>query len=229
MTLAARAVLKANRLFRDLPESAIDKLAALAIRKSCRRGTRIFAQGEPGDSLLGLISGQVRISVNTPGGKEVFLNILESGDSFGEIAVLDGNPRTASAEALMDTELFAIQRSDLLALIEKEPKLATHLIALLCKRLRWTSDLIEEAAFLSVAARLAGWLLKLSAEHGITADGVVTLKISQADLAAFMSVSRQMVNQHLQQWRKRGWISLGRGWVVIRDLDSLRTVLREPD
>lgn len=229
MTLTARAVLKANRLFRDLPEPAIDQLAALAIRKSCRRGTRIFAQGAPGDSLLGLISGQVRISANTPAGKEVFLNILESGDSFGEIAVLDGSPRTASAEALMDTELFAIRRSDLLALIEKEPKLATHLIALLCKRLRWTSELIEEAAFLPVAGRLARWLLKLSVEHGTTTDGVVTLKISQADLAGFMSVSRQMVNLHLQQWRKRGWIGLGRGRVVIRDLDGLRTVLHKPD
>jgi CRP-like cAMP-binding protein len=229
MRLTARAVLKANRLFRDLPESAIDKLAALAFRKSYRRGKQIFAQGEPGDSLLGLISGQVRISANTPGGKEVFLNILESGDSFGEIAVLDGNPRTASAEALMDTELFAIRRSDLFALIEKEPKLATHLLALLCKRLRWTSELIEEAAFLSVSARLAGWLLKLSAEHGTTAEGVVTLKISQEDLAGFMCVSRQMVNQYLQQWRKRGWISLGRGRVVIRDLDGLRSALRKPD
>ena len=88
MTLTARAVLKANLLLGSLPEPAIDKLAALAIRRSYRRGTQIFAQGEPGDALLGLISGQVRISASTAGGQEVFLNILESGDSFGEIAAL---------------------------------------------------------------------------------------------------------------------------------------------
>lgn len=229
MTVTARTVLKANLLLGSLPEPAIDKLAALAIRRSYGRGSRIFAQGEPGDALLGLISGQVRISASTPGGQEVFLNILESGDSFGEIAALDGHPRTASADALSDTELFVIRRADFLALIEKEPHLATQLLQLLCKRLRWTSDLIEEAAFLSVPARLARRLMKLAEEHGSTVDGLIMLKISQAELAGFMSVSRQIVNQHLQRWRKRGWIDLARGRVVIRDPDGLRRVRDERD
>ena len=227
MTLTARAVLKTNRLFRDLPDVALDKLAALSVRRSVRRGTRIFSQGDPGDSLLGLISGQVRISATTPGGKEVFLNIMEPGDSFGEIAVLDGNPRTASAEALLATELFVVRRADLLSLIERESTLAAHLIALLCQRLRWTSELIEEAAFLSVHGRLARRLLKLVDEHGTTEQGRVTLRISQADLAGFMSVSRQIVNQYLQQWRKRGWIELGRGRLVLKDPAGLRSVLDE--
>lgn len=229
MTLTARAVLKANRLFRDLPDPALDKLAALAVRRSVRRGTRIFAQGDPGDSLLGLVAGQVRISATTPGGKEVFLNIMEPGDSFGEIAVLDGQARTATAEALTDTELFVLRRTDLLALIGREPTLAAHLIALLCQRLRWTSELIEEAAFLSVHGRLARRLLKLAGEHGTTAEGIVTLRISQADLAGFMSVSRQIVNQYLQDWRRRGWIELGRGRITITNVSGLRTVLEEPD
>ncbi len=229
MTLTARAVLKSNRLFRDLPDLALDKLAALSVRRAVRRGTRIFSQGDAGDSLLGLISGQVRISVTTPAGKEVFLNLMEPGDSFGEIAVLDGNLRTASAEALLDTELFVVRRPDLVSLIEREPKLATHLIALLCQRLRWTSELIEEAAFLSVHGRLARRLLKLADEHGTAEQGVVTLRISQADLAGFITVSRQIVNQYLQQWRKRGWIELGRGRIVLKDAAGIRSVLDEPD
>jgi CRP-like cAMP-binding protein len=229
MTLTARAVLKTNRLFRDLPDPALDKLAALSVRRSVRRGTRIFCQGDAGDSLLGLISGQVRISATTPGGKEVFLNIMEPGDSFGEIAVLDGNPRTASAEALLDTELFVVRRADLQSLIEREPKLAGHLIALLCQRLRWTSELIEEAAFLSVHGRLARRLLKLGDEHGIAEQSGVTLRMSQAELASFMNVSRQIVNQYLQEWRKRGWVELGRGRIVLKDTAGLRTVLDEPD
>lgn len=224
MTLTARAVLKTNRLFRDLPDAAIDKLATLAVRRSVRRGVRIFAQGDPGDALLGLIAGQVRISATTPAGHEAFLNILEPGDSFGEIAVLDGKARTASAEALLDTELFVIRRADLLALISTEPMLATHLLELLCQRLRWTSDLVEEAAFLPVPARLARWLLKLSAEHRTTTAGETTLHISQAELATFLSASRQIVNQYLQGWQRQGWISLSRGKIVIRDLDRLRSV-----
>ena len=90
MTFTARAVLKTNPLFRELPDAALDKLAALSVRRSMARGTRIFERGDPGDSLLGIIAGQVRISSGTPGGQEVFLNILEAGESFGEIAVLDG-------------------------------------------------------------------------------------------------------------------------------------------
>ena len=229
MTLTARAVLKTNRLFRELPDPALDKLAGLAVRRSVRRGTRIFAQGDPGDALLGLISGQVRISATTAGGKEVFLNILEPGDSFGEIAVLDGEARTASAEALVDAELFVVRRTDLMALIEREPRLATHLIALLCRRLRWTSELIEEAAFHSVHGRLARRLLRLADEHGSTSGAGVTLRISQADLAGFMSVSRQIVNQYLQEWRRRGWLELGRSRVTITDLAGLRSVLDDPD
>lgn len=225
MTLTARTVLKANRLLGNLPEPAIDKLATLAIRRSCPRGTRIFTEGDPGDALLGLISGQVRISASTPGGQEVFLNILESGDSFGEIAALDGHPRTASADALTNTELFVIRRADFLALIEKEPQLGLQLLQLLCKRLRWTSDLIEEAAFLSVPVRLARRLLRLAEEHGNTVDDLITLHLSQGDLASFVNVSRQIVNQHLQQWRKQGWIDLARGRVVIRNADALRSVV----
>ncbi len=229
MTLTARAVLKSNRLFRDLPDLALDKLAALSVRRSVRRGTRIFSQGDAGDSLLGLISGQVRISTTTPGGKDVFLNILEPGDSFGEIAVLDGNPRTASAEALLDTELFVVRRPDLLSLIEREATLAAHLIALLCQRVRWVSRLIEEVTTLPVHGRLAWRLLILADEHGATEQGRVTLRMSQADLAGFLGVSRQIVNQYLQQWRKRGWIELGRSRIVLKDPAGLRSVLDEPD
>jgi len=229
MTITARAVLKANRLFRELPDGTLDKLAALAIRRTLKRGARIFAQGDPGDALLGLIAGQVRISATTPAGKEVFLNIMEPGDSFGEIGVLDGEARTASAAALTDCELFVIRRRDLLEALERDPKLATHLIALLCRRLRWTSELIEEAAFLSVHGRLARRLLRLADEHGAVTPAGVTLRLSQAELASFMSVSRQIVNQYLQEWRRRGFIELGRGRVTITDPAGLRGVLDAGD
>jgi CRP/FNR family cyclic AMP-dependent transcriptional regulator len=226
MTVTARAVLRSNRLLRDLPDGALDLLAALAIRRSVGRGARIFAEGDPGDSLLGIVAGQVRISASTPDGREIFLNILEPGDSLGEIAVLDGEPRTATADALTDVELFVIRRPDLLVLISQEPRLAMHLIALLCRRLRWTSELIEEAAFLPAGARLASRLLKLGAEHGRPAGGGITLHISQAELAAFLNVSRQVVNQQLQAWRRQGWVALGRGRVVILDPEGLRSAAR---
>ncbi len=209
MTLTARAVRKANRLSPGPARPNLDQLAGLAVRRSVKRGQRILPEGDPGDSLMGLISGQVRISATTPAaGQEVFLNLLESGDSFGEIAVLDGNARTA--------ECGGGDRRGALRGAPRGPDgpdragagLATRADPLLCKRLRWTSDLIEEAAFLSLPARLARRLVKMAEEHGSSVAGGLELRISQAELAGFLSVSRQVVNQQLQVWQRKG---VGRG------------------
>lgn len=221
MSATAKAVLSNNLLLRGLPEPVIDRLAALAIRRTVSRGACLFRQGDPGDALYGVISGQVRISADHTDGREISLSLIDSGESFGEIAVIDGRPRTASAVATKDTVLFAIRRSDLLALVEREPALARHLLESLCTRLRWTSELIEEAAFLDLPARLARRLLRLSQEHGSADAQGRALQLSQAELASFLNASRQMVNQQLRAWRARGWVSLSRGVVVVRDAAAL--------
>ena len=128
--LTASAVLQRNYLFRGLPVAAIERLAALAVRRSYDKGEIVFAQGDEGDALYGVASGRVRISACGLGGQEVFLNIMEPGDTFGEIAVMDGLPRTAAATALDDATLIVIKRQDFLELLEREPRLAIHLLAL---------------------------------------------------------------------------------------------------
>jgi hypothetical protein len=95
--LTAKAVLQRNYLFRGLPGSTLERLASLATRRVYQKGAVIFSQGDPGDALFGVASGRVRISASGAGGREVFLNIMEPGDTFGEIAVMDGLPRTAGA------------------------------------------------------------------------------------------------------------------------------------
>ena len=118
---SAKAVLQKNFLFRGLPDSALERIAALATRRSYPKGAVIFSQGQPGDALFGVIAGQVRISASGTAGQEVFLNIMEPGDTFGEVAVMDGLPRTAGACALEDTSLIVIKRTDFLKLLEREP------------------------------------------------------------------------------------------------------------
>jgi CRP-like cAMP-binding protein len=159
----------------------------------------------------------------------VFLNIMEPGDTFGEIAVMDGLPRTAGATALDHTTLIVIKRQDFLQLLEREPRLAIHLLKLLCERLRWTSELVEESAFLAGPARLAKRLLILASLHGRAASigGALELRISQAELARFLGISRQIVNQHLSEWRKHGWVDLGRSQIVIRNAEALRKFISE--
>ena len=226
--LSPKAVLKHNYLFRSLSDSALDGIAALATKRTYYKGNVIFSQGDKGDALFGVASGRVRISASASGGREVFLNIMEPGDTFGEIAVMDGLPRTANAVALDDSTLIVIQRTDFLPFLEREPRLAIHLLKLMCERLRWTSELVEESAFMDGPARLAKRLLILASLHGRAARvGHLELRISQAELARFLGISRQIVNQHLADWRRLGWIELGRTQIVIRNTEALRTMIAE--
>jgi CRP/FNR family cyclic AMP-dependent transcriptional regulator len=226
--LSPKAVLRHNYLFRGLSEATLDAIAALAVKRSYYKNSVIFSQGDEGDALFGVVSGRVRISASAPGGREVFLNIMEPGDTFGEIAVMDGLPRTANAVALDTSTLVVIQRADFLPFLEREPQLASHLLKLMCERLRWTSELVEESAFMDGPARLAKRLLILASLHGRAARvGELELRISQAELARFLGISRQIVNQHLSDWRRLGWLELGRTQIVIRNADALRTLIAD--
>ncbi len=126
---------------------------------------------------------------------------------------------------MVSTKLVMIPRREFLNLMETEPKLATHMLKLVCARIRWTSELVEDSAFLSVPARLAKRLLGL--EH-LRQDDDPTKKvvtISQAALGELSGISRETVNRHLQSWRKSGWILLKRGKVLINDRAALQNVV----
>jgi len=226
-TLTTTAVLQRNYLFRGLPAKTIDRIAAPACRRTYEKNAIIFSQGDPGDALFGVASGRVRISACGPDGREVFLNIMEPGDAFGEIAVVDGLPRTAGAVAIEKTTLVVIQRRDFLATLAREPELAMHLLQLFCQRLRWTSDLVEESAFLLGPARLAKRLLVLAALHGRPVKQGMELALSQSELAHFLGISRQIVNQHLQAWRRNGWVKLARARIIVTDAEALGNFVDE--
>lgn len=221
--LTSLAVLKRNYLFQGLPEPTLERIADIATRRGAAKGSVIFSQGDPGDALYGVASGRVRISATGSAGQEVFLSIMEPGDTFGEIAVMDDLPRTAAATALDDATLVVINRADFTSLVEQEPKLAIHLLKLVCARLRWTSELVEDSAFLSPPARLAKRLLVLTTLHGRPAtDDARELGISQAELARFLGYSRQIVNHYLREWQQAGWVELHRGRITIRDAEAMR-------
>ena len=228
MPITAKTVVERDSLFRGLPKATLARIAALGLRRVYEKGAVLFMRGDPGDSLCGVVAGRVRISASLPEGKEVFLNIIEPGDCFGEIALLDGQPRTATATAMVRTELIVFPRDQFLALLSTEPQLAAHLIQLLCRRVRWTAQLMEDSALLSVPARIAKRLLSLARLGGHAATGdAIKLTISQEELAQFLSVSRQVVNQHLQMLKAKGCISSGRGHITIRDTQSLEALARE--
>jgi CRP/FNR family transcriptional regulator, cyclic AMP receptor protein len=225
VALTAQTIFERTRLFRGLPAATIRQISALSIRRSYKNGKIVFSQGDPGDALYGVITGKIRISASSASGREMFLNIMEPGDTFGEIALLDGRHRTAAASAIAPSELIIITRDHFLELLKREPQLVSHVVQLLCERIRWTSGLAEESALLSVPERLARRLLSLGQLHGHETPKGIELSISQEDVARFLGLSRQVVNQYLQDWKARGWLTLGRSKIVIVDEPALRDVL----
>jgi CRP/FNR family cyclic AMP-dependent transcriptional regulator len=225
VTLTAATILERTRLFRGLPSATIQRISALSIRRSYGHGAIVFSQSDPGDALYGVVTGKIRISASSPNGREVFLNIMEPGDTFGEIALLDGRHRTATASVTAPSELIIITREHFLDLLKREPQLASHVIQLLCQRIRWTSGLAEESALLSVPARLARRLLSLGELHGRETPNGVELTISQEEVARFLGLSRQAINQYLQNWKLQRWVSLGRGKITIVDGHALRDIV----
>jgi CRP/FNR family cyclic AMP-dependent transcriptional regulator len=225
VALTARTILERTRLFRGLPQAKIDQISALSTRRSYGTGAIVFSQADPGDALYGVVTGKIRISASSPDGREMFLNIMEPGDTFGEIALLDGRHRTATASATSPSDLIIIARVHFLNLLAREPELVSHVIQLLCERIRWTSGLAEESALLSVPERLVRRLLSLGKLHGREAPSGVELSISQEEVARFLGLSRQAVNQYLQDWKIKGWLTLGRGKIIIVNERELRNAV----
>jgi CRP/FNR family transcriptional regulator, cyclic AMP receptor protein len=225
--VAARILLRNSPLFRGLPAATLERIESLATRRVYAKDQVVFQQGERGEALFGVSSGRVLIAADGPNGKQISLNVMEPGDVFGEIALLDNGPRSASAISIAPSQLVVIGRRPFQALIEREPALATQLLQLLCRRLRWTTDLIEESALLSVPAQLArrlGTLARISGTRG--GDGL-ELQISQADLGQFLGLSRQSVNQHLKQMQRDGIVKLARSRIVITNLRALQALARK--
>jgi CRP-like cAMP-binding protein len=227
MVISATSLVERNTLFRGLPRSITEHVASLAVRRVYEKDSIVFLQGDPGDALYLVVRGGVRISVSRAGGKEVFLNIMQPGDAFGEIGLLDGNPRTATATTTARSELLIIGRNRFLSLLSNEPRLAAHLIQLLCARLRWTAAQSEDAALLAVPARLAKRLLSLARVHGRETSSGTRLVLSQEQLAQFLGISRQIVNQHLRAWKVKGWVTVGRGSVAILNARSLQNLTHQ--
>jgi CRP-like cAMP-binding protein len=218
-------MLQRSPLFRDLAPAVLERIAALATQRAYRRGEIVFSHGDAGDALFAVVTGKIRISTGSAAGREIFLNIMEPGDTFGEIALLDGGPRTATATAIAAAELVSIRRGPLFELLEREPRTALELLRLCGERLRWTSGLLEDAALLDAPARLAKRLLSLDELHGEKRGDGRVVRISQEELGSFLGISRQSVNEQLQEWRAKGWVELGRGTVVVRDAAALRKAI----
>ena len=217
-------LLKGHFLLGKLGEGEIAELLAHSRVASFRAGFEIFAKGSPGQSMMAVLRGSVKITSPSFDGKELIFNIIGPGDVFGEIALLDGGERTADAIALTDCELLVIYRRDFLPFLHRRPEIAVMLLETLCRRLRHTSEQVEDLSFVALGSRVAKALLWLARAEGTAADRPL-LHITQRELGNMVGGARESVNRQLQAWQKAGLIELGTGSISIRDREGLQRLV----
>ena len=217
-----RYVLQKHRFFGNFSPEHIERLASCIIAKSVTRATTIFAKGDPGSSLFAISKGSVKITRSSVDGHDAIFNLIGEGAIFGEIALLDGRPRTADAIATTDCELFVIERRDFLPLLREEPEIALKLIEILCDRLRQTTDQAESAMFEHLPGRLAKVLLHLSEGQGEVSERKVL--VTQKDLGSLIGMARETINRELKIWEQNKWVRLERGEIVILSTKALERV-----
>jgi CRP/FNR family cyclic AMP-dependent transcriptional regulator len=220
---AELALLRGHPVFGALEPGQLEQLVSYARTRRVAAGTTLFSKGDPGTELFAVSAGTVKISVPAPDGREAMFNLLHPGEIFGEIALLDGRPRTADAMAMTDCELTVIERRDFLAFVHGEPNVALQLIALLCERLRIASEHYEEVVFLDLPTRLARILLQL-ADQTEAGAAEPKLKITQREISQMLGSTRESVNKQLRAWSKRGVIALERGGIVVYRLATLAAI-----
>ena len=196
-------------------------LIANSTKVSLTAGQNLFFQHDPGDAIYIVKFGAIEINIMSRDGKKLSLNVMQAGDVFGEIAALDGGLRTATATAVEPSELLRLDRAKMFQLIGQHPDLAMDFFQVLCARLRWVSQQVEDMALLDIEGRLANRLLIL---HRKFADPEGTLHLSQSELADFLGVTRESINKILQTWRANDLITLSRGSVRVCNPDGLARV-----
>ena len=210
-------------LFSELSPEELDQVAQVAIPRSYPRETRVFHEGDPGDACYIVSQGSCRVTRQHSDGRVITLATLGPGAIFGELAMLDGERRSASVEAAENTELLALPAIDVRKLIRSHPGMAEKLVVALTRRLREANERISRQSFQTVPSRVAGVLNQLLAEEGFTPlvkDGV-TIRLRQSDLAQMAGTSRESVSRFLADLERAGIVRPGRGRVTVLAPDKL--------
>jgi CRP/FNR family transcriptional regulator, cyclic AMP receptor protein len=226
---AKREVLAATPIFAPLSRDELAGLAALAVERRVRRDAAVVRRGDQDASLMLLVTGRLRAGSMSAEGREVTLGVMEAGAVLGEIALLDGRPRSLDVTALVDSTLLVVERRDFLPFLVARPDLMLRMMALLCDRLRRASKAFEDVALAPLSARLARLLLDLADEHGAPgAEGVrIKIRVSQRDMSAQVAATRERVNKQLRQWHEAGVLGEQDGDLVVRRPAQLRALLAE--
>ncbi len=219
---APTEALASSPLLATIEAEDLQALARAGRPRSWPPGTTLFQRGDPGDGMYAIVTGHVRIVLEGPTGAEVIVRRLGPGDVFGELAALDGHPRSASAVAESNVRALHISTRAFRSWIDDHPAVAVPLLAQLAHRLRTTNDQVAEIGLLDVETRIARRLLNRFASPPGTLTHGARVAVNQRDLAAELGLTRESVNKHLARLKARGVIALERGVVMLLDPPALR-------
>lgn len=222
-TVDKRKLLEGHFLLGRLQPEELAKLSSYTRIVRYAANDTIFLKGSPGTGMMAVVTGRVKISSPSPDGKEVILNVINPGEIFGEVALLDGKERTADAIALTACELLVLERRDFLPFLRSNPDVCIRMLGILCERLRRTSEQVEDILFLDLSGRLARALVRLAQTHGERGtDGIrIALPLSQRQFGEMVGLSRESINKQLNAWQREGLIALDKGRITIRGMQAL--------
>jgi CRP/FNR family transcriptional regulator, cyclic AMP receptor protein len=224
-TLSKADSLRGSPLFAHLSDDQWRAIAGDMVERRYAPDDVIFYEGDPGQVLYLLAAGQVRIYVHGVDGSETSVILFgRPGEMFGELAVVDELPRSATAVAMHQTTLFLLSRENFRKHMQQCPQFALNFLQELTLRVRYNTRQMDSLASLTIAQRLARKLIELAHNYGrAEADGVVIdLALSQTDLANLIGATRESANKSLREFRRQQWISLRDGRFIIHDPDALR-------
>jgi len=217
MTADLAAILGQTSLLRSVPEQDLKAVAAASRLRSYRRGQVVFIRSDPGDTVIVVVSGRVKVTVRSADGGELTLAIIGPGGLLGELGVVDGGPRSADAETLEACQLLLVPRDTIRDLCARVPSAGQALTSSIAATLRRLTEATADLVFLDLPRRVAKILLGLP--QG--ADGVIRLRLSQEELAHQAGSTRQSVNAALRGFERRGWIDLQDRTVTVTRPDAL--------
>jgi len=223
---AAAQALQKVPFFSNLSQDEADKLAKRLVPR--RFNQIIFHHGDPGGLLYIITKGKVKITHSTPDGQEALLAILGAGDFFGELALLDDSPRSATAEAIEPTDVLTLHREEFMRFMSSNPDFSMHVLQTMAKRIRHLNKQVSDIFFLDLPGRLARILLQLAEDHGRqTDDGmVIEINLTQTDLAEMVGATRVSINKALGRFRRAKWIkSSGRRFTILKP-DALTNLIQ---
>ena len=219
---ALLSLLPAGSLFATCSTEEATDLLSLATKATMKKGQTLLLQGDPGDALIILMTGNARVTMVAQNGREITLDYADPGSVLGEISVIDGGDRTASVIALSDGSYLRLTRQAFATFVERQPSMAWRFMKEIARRLRQTNATIESDRAFSSGPRLARFLQRLTLKN--SNDGRLRLELSQSELGSFAGMSRENINRQLSTWADNGIIALEHGQIRVLDGNFLTEI-----